>query len=242
MGISPGVFRREIKFSLVVNVLLLSSVVGFAAIISIFFFKTDKFSKSLSSKDSAEFVESIVRVLGVIGGITSAVYVGQGLHFNVQKAKDDLEYMKLKDEDAKNESRAESSLRRLNELTTQWVTLVPATENIQSTIRRLEAKHGKHNISMHRKEIKALMEDTAIESLTFYTSSKMLLDFVELLSVSVLTGSLNEDDTFQYFAVVVVRVGDLYKDWIASNQDLKNRKLSYQPLMELFKRWETRVP
>jgi hypothetical protein len=150
--------------------------------------------------------------------------------------------MKLKDEEVRNQNRADSSLRRLHELTAQWITLVPATENIQRTIRSLEAKHGKHNISTHRKEITLLMEDSTVESLTFYTSSKMLLDFVELISVSVLNGSLDENDTFQYFAVVVVRVGDLYREWIASNQDLKNRKLSYQPLMELYKRWETRVP
>lgn len=231
MQATPGVIKREFKFSVVINVLLLSSLAGVAAIFALLFFKTDRFTKSLSSNEAVEFTESIVRVLGVIGGITSAVYVGQGLHFNVQKAKEDNERMAL-----------DAASARLNELATQWISIVPSTQYTHMKILELEKEYGRDNIAMQRQAIMCLMEDSTIESVQFFTSSKIVLDFVELVAVNVLNGSLPDNDTFQYFGVVVVRVSDLFKDYIAHLNDLKSRKLAYRPLMELFKRWESKVP
>jgi hypothetical protein len=86
------------------------------------------------------------------------------------------------------------------------------------------------------------MEDSSMESVQFFTSSKVVLDFVELIAVNVLNGSLPGNESFQYFGFVVDRVSDLFKDYIAHLNDLKSRKLAYRPLMELNKRWESKVP
>jgi hypothetical protein len=231
MATTPGIIKKEFKFSIVVNVLLLSTFAGVAAIFTLLFFRTEKFTKNLSDNEAVEFTESIVRVLGVIGGITSAVYVGQGLHFNVQKAKEDNDRIAL-----------DSATSRLNELATQWINIVPATQYTHMKILELEQEYGRDNIVMQRQAIKRLMEESTIESVQFFTSSKVVLDFVELIAVNVLNGSLPENETFQYFGVVVVRVSDLFKDYITHLNDLKSRKLAYRPLMELNKRWESKVP
>lgn len=231
MGTTPGIIKREFKFSIVVNVLLLSTFTGVVAIFTLLFFRTEKFTKNLSDKEAVEFTESIVRVLGVIGGITSAVYVGQGLHFSVQKAREDNDRIAL-----------DSATSRLNELATQWISIVPATQYTHMKILELEQEYGRDNIVMQRQAIKRLMEDSSMESVQFFTSSKVVLDFVELIAVNVLNGSLPENETFQYFGVVAVRVSDLFKDYITHLNDLKSRKLAYRPLMELNKRWESKVP
>ncbi len=143
MATTPGIIKREFKFSIVVNVLLLSTFAGVAAIFALLFFRTEKFTKNLSDKEAVEFTESIVRVLGVIGGITSAVYVGQGLHFNVQKAKEDNDRIAL-----------DSASSRLNQLATQWISIVPVTQYTHMMILELEQEYGRDNIVMQRQAIK----------------------------------------------------------------------------------------
>jgi hypothetical protein len=231
----PGIFHKDFKFRLTFNVFVITGILAALLMGSYVYFKSDGFKKALSNSEMIDTLEAFARTLGTVGGITSVVFVGQNLYLTIEKQQQEQIGKQIERETA-NRNRAQDILIRQ---VLEWnnSSLLPvrhiAVSNIDTIINRV----GENNLTDQRVEIQKLMENDSL----FRENSKTILNFLEAMSIYVDKGIIEKEEAFDYFGILVVRMGSLYHNWIIHEQSKPNRKFAFNMLIKLYDEWKNSI-
>jgi hypothetical protein len=250
----PGIFHKDFKFRLTVNIFFITGFLAILLMGSYVYFKSDRFTRGLKNSEIIEMLESFARTLGTAGGITSAVFVGQNLYLTIEKQRQEQEEKQrerqftiekqIQEQEEKQKEYEISSRNRAQDILIRQVmewndpSLLPIRHIAVSKIDNIINQVGENNLTDQRVEIQKLMESDSI----FRENSKTILNFLEAIAIYVEKRIIDKEEAFDYFGILVVRMGSLYHNWIIHEQDKPKRRFAFNKLMELREEWEIKIP